>query len=176
MHPLRPIQVEQLIIRAYNLWQKQWLLLTSGDFSTGQYNCMTVAWGCLGQMWGFPVAQVVVRKQRYTYEFMEKYPTFTLCVFPKTLKQSLNVLGTRSGRDEDKIARVGFTPIASRVVAAPCFAQAELVIECQKLYWQEMAPENFMNQRIDRHYPQKDYHRFYYGNILAVSGSTTYEG
>ena len=43
---------------------------------------MTVSWGALGCMWGRPFAQVVVRPQRYTFEFIETYPTFTLCAFP----------------------------------------------------------------------------------------------
>ena len=168
------IPVEQFIARPYGLWEKNWLLLTSGDYAAGKYNCMTVSWGSLGQMWGRPFAMVVVRPQRYTRQFIEAYPTFTLCALPRQYRPALNLLGTRSGRDGDKIAESGLTPIPSTIVAAPCFAQAELVIECRKMYWQDFDPAHFLDAEIDRNYPSKDYHRMYFGEIVALSGSQAY--
>ena len=35
---------------------------------------MTVSWGSMGMIWNKPFIQVVVRPQRHTFEFMEKYP------------------------------------------------------------------------------------------------------
>ncbi|MFH2103909.1 MAG: flavin reductase [Chloroflexota bacterium] len=171
---MKPIPVTQLLIRPYSLWENQWLLLTSGDFSSGQFNCMTVAWGSLGQIWGRPFAQIVVRPQRYTYQFTEKFPTFTLCAFPKTFKQALNYLGNHSGRDSDKLSAAGLTPVAASSVAAPVYAEAELVLECRKIYWQDIDPSHFTDQELDRHYPEKDYHRSYFGEILAVFGTKPY--
>jgi len=40
------------------------------------------------------------------------------------------------------------TPSPSTTVAAPCFAEAELVIECRKMYWQDMTPANFLDATI----------------------------
>jgi flavin reductase (DIM6/NTAB) family NADH-FMN oxidoreductase RutF len=90
---------------------------------------MTVAWGSMGVMWGKPFAQVVVRPVRYTFEFMEQYDSFTLCAFPAEYRQTLLMLGTKSGRDGDKIAESGLTPVVSANVAAPGFAEAELIVE-----------------------------------------------
>ncbi|HQN43390.1 MAG TPA: flavin reductase [Anaerolineaceae bacterium] len=171
---LTPIPVEQLIARPVALWAPNWLLLTSGDFAAGHYNTMTVAWGTLGMMWNLPVAQVVVRPVRYTYEFMEQYPTFTLTAFPGKYRKALTLLGARSGRGFDKIAAAGLTPIAASQAAAPSFAEATLLIECRKIYSQDFDPARFLDARIPRQYPQKDYHRVYYGEILAVSGTEQY--
>jgi flavin reductase (DIM6/NTAB) family NADH-FMN oxidoreductase RutF len=171
---LTPIPVEQLIARPVALWAPNWLLLTSGDFAAGHYNTMTVAWGTLGMMWNMPVAQVVVRPVRYTYEFMEQYPTFTLTAFPGKLRKALTLLGARSGRDSDKIAAAGLTPTAASRVPAPSFAEATLLIECRKIYWQDFDPAHFLDERIPHQYPQKDYHRAYFGEILAVSGTQQY--
>ncbi len=171
---LENITIERFIARPYALWEKSWLLLTSGDFSAGKYNCMTVSWGSLGQMWGRPFAMVVVRPQRYTRQFIEQYPTFTLCAFPHSYRPALNLLGTLSGRDGDKLAQAGLTPVASSAVAAPGYAQAELVIECRKIYWQDYDPAHFLDPEIDRNYPAKDYHRMYFGEILAVRGTPGY--
>jgi flavin reductase (DIM6/NTAB) family NADH-FMN oxidoreductase RutF len=152
------------------LFDKQWLLLASGDLSTRQFNAMTISWGSLGYMWGRPFVQVMVRPQRYTFEFMEHYPTFSVCAFPPEYRQALSLLGTRSGREGDKLGTAGLTPIAASCIQAPIFEEAELVIECRKIYWQDIDPNNFLNPDIAKNYPIQDYHRLYYGEILALEG------
>jgi flavin reductase (DIM6/NTAB) family NADH-FMN oxidoreductase RutF len=171
----QPISFNELLVRSHYLWNKQRLLLTAGDFTAGRFNTMTVGWGSLGTMWGRPFAQVVVRPSRYTLQFMEQYDTFTLCVLPTSLEPAWQLLGAKSGRDGDKIAESGLTPIASTSVAAPCFAEAELVIECRKIYWDDLVPEHFLDPEIDKLYPQRDYHRIYFGEILAIRGREQYK-
>ena len=172
---LQRIPIEQFVARPYHLWDRA-LLLTSGDFAAGDFNCMTVAWGSIGEIWNRPFAQIFVRPQRYTYQFTEKYPDFTLCAFPQEYHEALNLLGTRSGRDGDKIAAAGLTPVASTTVAAPGYAEAELVLECRKVFRQEFTAANFLDPALERHYPTGDYHRIYFGEILAVMGIATYQG
>jgi flavin reductase (DIM6/NTAB) family NADH-FMN oxidoreductase RutF len=169
-----PIPFDELLVKTHHLWDKQWLLLTSGDFSAGRFNAMTVGWGSLGTMWGRPFAQVVVRPIRYTYQFMEEHDTFTLCAFPEDCRSALQLLGTKSGRDGDKITEAGLTPIASTRIAAPGFAEAELIIECRKIYWDDLDPARFLDSSIERHYPQKAYHRIYFGQIVAIWGERSY--
>ncbi len=172
----KPIDIKNFTTKAYGLFEVNWLLLTSGDFSASRYNAMTISWGSLGVMWNHPFAQVVVRPVRYTYEFMEQFDSFTLCAFPRAYHQALSLLGAKSGRDGDKIAEAGLTPIASSCVDAPGYAEAELIIECHKMYWQDLDPSHFLYPEIERNYPQKDYHRIYYGEILAVHGTEQYAG
>jgi flavin reductase (DIM6/NTAB) family NADH-FMN oxidoreductase RutF len=170
----KPIRFSDLTVRAHHLWAEQWMLLTSGDFKKSLFNTMAVGWGSLGTMWGKPFAQVVVRPTRYTLAFMEKYDTFTLCAFPRAHRSAVQLLGTKSGRDGDKIAESGLTPAAAAAVAAPCFEEAELVIECRKIYWQDVEPGHFLDPAIQRNYPQKDYHRIYFGEIVAIAGADSF--
>lgn len=172
---LTNIPFDHFITNPFKLWETDWLLLASGDFPTGEYNCMTVGWGSIGIMWGRPFIQVVVRPQRYTYQYMEQFPTFTVCAFSKKYHQALNILGTKSGRDGDKISDAGLTPQASAIVASPCFAEAELVLECKKIYWDDFDPNQFIDPGIDRNYPMRDYHRIYYGQILSLRGIKKYD-
>jgi flavin reductase (DIM6/NTAB) family NADH-FMN oxidoreductase RutF len=165
---LKTVPFEKLHVRIHDLWMNQWFVLTSGDFSKGIYNAMTVAWGSLGVMWSKPFAQVVVRPTRYTFEFMEQYDSFTLCAFPEAYHKEMNYIGTHTGRSGDKIAAIGLTPIASSCVQTPSFAEAEFVIECQKMYWQDMDPTHFLEKSIEKNYPKKDYHRIYFGQIKAL--------
>ncbi len=160
--------LDDIQFNPFDLWQNQWLLLTAGDFAANNYNTMTVAWGSFGIMWNKAFAQVVVRPTRYTFEFMEKYNSFTLCAFEERYRKVLNVLGTKSGRDGDKIKMVGLTPTASKWIAAPSFAEAHLIFECRKIYWQDLNADHFLDAKIDKNYRNKDYHRIYLGEIISV--------
>jgi flavin reductase (DIM6/NTAB) family NADH-FMN oxidoreductase RutF len=170
----KPIDIKDFTTQGYSFFEIDWLLLSSGDFSAGKYNAMTISWGSLGVMWNRPFAQVVVRPQRYTFEFMERYDTFTLSAFPRQYHQALSLLGTKSGRDGDKISEAGLTAVASTCVAAPTYAEASVVLECRKIYWQDYDPAHFLDPSIARNYPARDYHRVYFGEILAVLGTDAY--
>jgi len=170
----RPLDVMALKPKIYDLFANQWLLLTAGEFALGRYNAMTIAWGSLGVIWNKPFAQVMVRSQRHTRQFMEEYGTFTLCAFRPAFHSALQLLGSKSGREGNKIAEAGLTAMASTSVGAPCFAEAALVFECRKSYWQDMDPAGFVSPAIAANYPGRDYHRFYFGEIVAMSGTEEY--
>jgi flavin reductase (DIM6/NTAB) family NADH-FMN oxidoreductase RutF len=161
------IDINQFNPRIHDLFLNQWLLLTCGDWSAKEFNSMTIAWGSLGIMWNKPFAQVVVRPTRYTLRFMDKYNSFTLSAFPDQYKDALRLLGSKSGRDSDKITESGLTPISSKV-GSPAYAEAELVLECKKIYWQDFDPTHFLDPDIEKKYPKKDYHRAYFGEIVEI--------
>ncbi|MGD2175535.1 MAG: flavin reductase, partial [Candidatus Brocadiaceae bacterium] len=141
LHEIDPMR---FALKCFDAWATRWMLLSSGDFTEGSFNSMTVAWGSLGIMWGRPFAMVVVRPTRYTYEFMESSDNFTLCLFPPEYEDTLLMLGSKSGRDTDKIAESGLTPVAAAQVSSPCYEEAELVIECRKIYFDDFEPERFL--------------------------------
>ena len=170
------ISAEELNVNAHKIWDNDWPLLTSGSFKENNFNCMTVGWGSIGSVWNKPFVQVFVRHHRYTFEFMERYDNFTLSVLGKEYKKALNLLGTKSGRDMDKIAAAGLTPIASQVVSSPGFEEAELIIECKKMYWQDLDPQTILQDNVHKMYAAKDYHRIYFGEILSISGTDKYRG
>ena len=166
----KPIEIAQLTIQPHHLFRTQWALVTAGDFEAGEFNTMTIGWGALGTMWSKPFAFVAVRHSRYTFKFMEQYDTFTISAFPETYHDALSLLGTKSGRDGDKIAESGLTPQASKIVPAPSFAEAEIVVECQKMYADDLNPAHFLDESIYKHYPNRDFHRIYYGEVLTIMG------
>lgn len=162
------IDIHDLIIKPGNIWENDWFLLTVGDFESGQFNTMTVAWGSLGTMWSKPFAQVVIRPSRYTRDFMERFDTFTLSRLPEEYKKAMKFLGTKSGRDiSNKHKEVGLTPISVPHVQAPAFDEANLIIACKKIYWQDMDKKNFLDERILLKYEgDSDSHRIYFGEIM----------
>lgn len=174
MSQLIQIAPSEFVTKPHFLFNHQWLLLTVGDFEKKDYNCMTIGWGSIGTMWNKPYTVVVVRPTRHTFQFMEKYPDFTLTAFPDTFKKDLAYIGSHSGRDEDKLSKTQLTPVKAQRVASPTIAQAELSIECHKIYSAVFDPSRFIDPDIEKQYPQKDYHHIYYGEILTILGDEKY--
>lgn len=171
----KQISIENFIFKSIANWDGQGMLLTSGDWQTGHFNAMTVGWGSIGVMWSLPFVQVVVRPVRYTYQFIEKYDTFTVCAFSEAYAPALKLLGNKSGRDGDKIAESGLKPIPSIKVTAPGYEQAALILECKKIFWEDMDKNKFLDPRLEKKYPAKDYHRMYFGEILAIYGEDHFQ-
>ena len=163
---MKEIDVTHLLIKPVDLWMNQWLVLTSGTIE--DCNMMTVAWGSIGCMWSKPFVQMVVRPQRHTYGYLEKSDSFTLCAFPEKYRDALQTLGSLSGKDCDKLARTELTLRKSAAVAAPSYNEASLILECRKMYIQDIDPEGFLDPAIQDNYTGNDYHRVYFGEILKA--------
>ena len=163
---MKKIDPEKLTVDAVALWDKRWFLLTSGTFD--DFNMMTVSWGSIGCMWNKPFVQIVVRPQRYTFKYLEKSDSFTLCAFPEGYRPALNLLGSKSGKHGDKLSFTDLTVKKSTKVSSPSYKEANLILECRKIYYQDFNPKGFVDKRIQDNYPINDYHRVYYGEILAA--------
>ena len=167
---LKEIPIQELTLNPMTLFAKEWMLLTAGNESRG-YNTMTVSWGHLGSLWGhgggLPTSVVFVRPQRYTKEFMDREDYYTLTVFPESYKKQLGYLGSHSGRDEDKVAKTGLTPVFDENTT--WFEEAKLVLVCRKLYTAPLVEEGFLDKTVlEDAYPQRDLHQVYVGEIVKV--------
>jgi len=146
----------------FKLIDSDWMLITAGTLKG--WNTMTASWGGLGILWNKPVAFCFVRPTRHTFGFMEKNDRFTLSFFTERYRAALNLCGTKSGRDTDKARATGLTPVAGRR-GFTSFAQARMVLECRKLYFQDLNPKAFLDSAIIKNYPKRDFHRMYIGEI-----------
>ena len=156
-------KLEMLTGEVFERIAKQWMLITAGPVE--HCNTMTASWGGLGILWGKPVSTIYIRPQRYTREFVEREDYYTLSFLPEAYRPQLNYCGSRSGREGDKFEACGLTKAAADCGAA-YVAEAELVLVCRKLYWQDLEPSHFLTPEIaEKCYPQKDYHRLYIGQI-----------
>ena len=167
------IPLNELQLPAFAAWEPGWFLLTAGENRPGSFNSMTVSWGAFGVLWHRPLAVVMVRPQRYTRQFMESHETFSLCAFDDTYRPVLNLLGTQSGRNTGKMAECGLTPLALSRIPCPGFAEAKLILECRKTYFDDLEPAHFLADFIAPNY-QSDYHRMYFGEVLAAAGTAEY--
>ena len=167
---MKEITVSKLNINPVIEIAKGWMLLTAGTKDTG-YNTMTCSWGHIGSIWGrgggMATAVCYIRPQRYTKEFVDRENLYTLCFFPEENKKQLAYLGSHSGRDEDKVAIAGLTPVFNE--GFTYFAEAKLVLVCRKVYCAPLVEEGFLdNSILDEHYPNRDLHEMYIGEIVKI--------
>ena len=162
---MRKIDPKQLNSNVFSMIGEQWMLITAG--TADKCNTMTASWGGLGVIWGAPAATCYIRPQRYTKEFVDGSGYFTLSFFDGKYRPQLNLCGTKSGRDVDKVTECGFT-VAAGAGNAPYFEQADLVLVCRKRFAQPMDPDLIPQDIKTKWYPNDDHHTLYIGEILEV--------
>ena len=161
----QPVSLTTLDFNPFQRIGRDWMLITAGD--DAGVNTMTASWGHLGYIWQKPTAICYIRPQRYTRQFADREPLYTLSFFPEGYKKQLAYLGSHSGRDEDKVARVGLTPVFAD--GYTYFEEAKLVLVCRKLYQAPLLEVGFVDKRvIDSCYPERDYHDLYVGEIIEA--------
>jgi flavin reductase (DIM6/NTAB) family NADH-FMN oxidoreductase RutF len=158
------VSADELKDNVFKLIGADWMLITAGNVNS--YNTMTASWGAMGVLWNKNVCFCFIRPARHTRLFVEKNKSFTLSFFDEKYRNALNLCGTISGRDSDKAKEAGITPVESPS-GSVCFSEARLVIECKKIYFQDIDYANFLDESIGANYPKKDYHRMYVGEITG---------
>ncbi|MCI7126458.1 MAG: flavin reductase [Agathobaculum sp.] len=162
---LTKINIAELSLNPFDLIGKQWLLVSAGD--EHKWNTMTASWGGVGVIWGKPAATCYIRRSRYTKEFVDNAEYFTLTFLQNGHRDALNRMGTKSGREIDKMHDSGLTPVF--VEGQPTFAEAALVLVCQKRCVSDITPESILHtETLERWYAEPDYHTMYIGEIVAA--------
>lgn len=163
---MKETDIYDLTDNVVKLIGKDWMLITAGN--SENFNTMTASWGGIGFLWGKPVVTVYVRPQRYTFEFIERETCFTISFFTEEYRKALNVCGTKSGRDTNKVAEAGLTAYAPSE-GTVAFKEARMVMKCRKLYKGKFEQENFIEKSIlPKWYPGGDLHYVYIAEIENV--------
>lgn len=161
---MKKINIKDLKENAISLFDDKWCLITAGTKES--YNTMTASWGAMGELWNKDACFIFIRPQRYTLEFTEREEYFTLSFFGEEYKKALAFCGRNSGRDCDKAKETGLTPM--EIDGSMSFEESSIVIVCRKLFYQDINPDGFIDEAIDKAcYPEKDYHRMYVGEVIA---------
>ena len=171
---LERIDIDTLSLNPMTMIGCEWWAICTGNEGR-ERNAMCASWGQMGSLWeradgtphrGLPTITVFVRPQRHTRELLDREDYFSVCVLPAEYRRALAYLGAHSGRDEDKFAATGLTPIDLDGTTA--VAEANLCFVCRKLYAAPLVEEGFVDRGlVDRNYPDKDFHQVYVGEIIA---------
>jgi len=103
----------------------------------GKPNAMAVAWGgiCCSKP---PCLAISVRKATYTYGNLVERRAFTVSIPSQEHVVAADYFGIVSGRDVDKFAVAGLTPVRSDLVDAPYVGEFPLVLECKVVHVHEL--------------------------------------
>lgn len=115
----------------------------------GKPNLMSAAWGgiCCSQP---PCVAVSLRKATYSYASIVERKAFTVGIASEKKIVEADYVGIASGRDVDKFAVTGLTPVRSELVDAPYAAEFPVVLECRLLHVIEIGLHTqFIGEIID---------------------------
>lgn len=104
------------------------VLVTCGS-SPADWNVLTVAW--TGTVCTNPaMCYISVRPERHSHHLIEENMEFTVNLTTEALARATDLCGVKSGRDIDKFAAAGLTPLPGRLVKSPVIAESPLSVEC----------------------------------------------
>lgn len=161
----KEIKPEELSGNTFKMIGSDWMLVSAADGERS--NTMTASWGGMGVLWNKCVAFVFIRPQRYTFEFTEKSDRLTLSFFGGEERDALTLCGRKSGRDCDKVAEAGLTPIWVGE-GSPSFEEAKVILDCRKIYADDIKEEKMIDPSIMKNYAACDFHRMYVCEVERV--------
>ncbi|MBW1990700.1 MAG: flavin reductase family protein [Deltaproteobacteria bacterium] len=103
----------------------------------GRPNIMTAAWAAIVCSKP-PSAGVSLRPATYSYGSIMARKAFTISIPSEKHVREADFCGIASGREVDKFAKTGFTPVNSDLVDAPYVAECPLVLECRLTHTLEL--------------------------------------
>ncbi len=103
----------------------------------GKPNAMAIAWGgiCCSTP---PCVAISLRKATYTYGNLICRQAFTINIPSQDYVKEADYFGIASGRDKDKFAATGLTPVKSEMVDAPYIKEFPLILECKVTHTYEI--------------------------------------
>jgi len=131
-------------------------------------NAMTIGWGQIGHVWAMPVFTVYVRPTRFTHELLEKSRYFSVNLPPEVMSDVTMMMGSRSGRDVDKIAEAGLTIQLGRLLDVPTILECPIHYECRIVHKSPVEPAMLADDLVGSLYRDAQYHTVYWGEIVGV--------
>jgi flavin reductase (DIM6/NTAB) family NADH-FMN oxidoreductase RutF len=115
----------------------------------GKPNVMTAAWGgiCCSQP---PCVAFSLRESRYSYGNIVNRGAFTISIPAEEHAPAADFFGIVSGRQVDKFAATGLTPVRGEFVDAPYVGEFPFALECRLLDTVELGTHiQFIGEILD---------------------------
>lgn len=166
----KQISPKEIPDSVFTLAGEEFAVVTAGK--KDNYNSMVSSGGGLGLLFKKPGTWCIIRKDRYTLEMIKKENTYTLSYFPNKYKEEVLFLGSKSGRDSEKMKEVKLTSVQTPS-GDISFKEARLVIQCKLIQITTPNPDDFYIQDardyIKEAYKEpKDYRQYVFGEITNV--------
>jgi flavin reductase (DIM6/NTAB) family NADH-FMN oxidoreductase RutF len=123
---------KKIALKPNTILQPHPVLIIGTYGADGKPNIMNAAWGgiCCSAP---PCVAVSLREATLTYHNILLNGAFTVGIPSRKHVEAADYAGIVSGRDHDKFAETGLTPLKSEKVNAPLVAELPLSLECRLL-------------------------------------------
>jgi len=133
----------------------------------GKTNVLTLGWGLLGPSYhGHLICVIAITPLRYSWRFIEEVPEFVLAIPNEALAPAVDLCGTRSGREMDKFAVAGLTPVPSLHVRPPSILECPWNVECR--VYTRVQPPHLLLTPEHRQRPISEQHTIYFAEVLGI--------
>jgi flavin reductase (DIM6/NTAB) family NADH-FMN oxidoreductase RutF len=106
------------------------VVMVSCDAPGFHPNIITIAWA--GTLCSDPpLVGIGVRRERWSHAIITASGEFVVNIPNQALVRATDFCGIVSGRERDKFAETGLTPVQGQVVQAPLIAEAPVNLECR---------------------------------------------
>ena len=113
-------------------------VLAVGSYDAdGRPDVMTVAWGGIACSKP-PCVSISLRAATASHGNISARKAFTISLPSRNQAAQADYFGLVSGRDADKFAVTGLTPVKAEFVDAPCVSEFPLVVECEVVQVHEL--------------------------------------
>jgi flavin reductase (DIM6/NTAB) family NADH-FMN oxidoreductase RutF len=126
-------------------------LITCAD-ENGRPNIIT-----LGETFNISIAHpvilgIAIRKSRYSHELISRTGEYVVNLPTQAIAEQVWHCGRTSGRDVDKFALTGLTPVPAAVVKAPLIAECPINVECRVTGIQVIGDHDlFLGEAVAQH-------------------------
>ena len=164
---------KDILMNPFQRFRKETAILTGGV--KDDFNSLTIGWGQIGILWQKPVMIVYVKKERYSWEFMEKGKYFTVSFLKRKHRKKLGFLGSKSGRDiKNKEKEAGLHIIKKGPGLGIIFEESVETYVCKLLYKHNIVYDvldqdvkKFYDYAAENYGQSKIPHTEYIGEIIA---------
>ena len=158
------IQTPDITINPHDYIANGWALLTAGN--KDHFNVMTINWGSFGFLWNKSICTVYVKPIRYTFEFLMENDYFTISFLPEEYKKDMLIIGTKSGRDLDKLALTSLTP--ESLGDTMTYKEANRTIVLKKIYASPFVKQEVPDFAHEKYYQEEAEHYMFIGEVVGI--------
>ena len=164
------IPPEEIPGNVFTLAGKDLSVITAGN--KDHYNSMISSGGGFGLIFEKPNSWCILREDRYTLELILKEHTYTMSYFPNEYMEEILFLGSKSGRDSEKMKEVELS-IVQTPSGNMSFKEARLIIECKLTQITTPNPNDFYSKEAkdyikEAYKTESDYRKYIFGEITHV--------
>jgi flavin reductase (DIM6/NTAB) family NADH-FMN oxidoreductase RutF len=164
------ISPENISDNVFTLVGKDSYAITAGNKE--RYNSMVGSGGGMGLLFRKPATWCVFQQGRYTLELILKEQAYTISYFPGEYKKQMMFLGSKTGRDSNKMKEVELTSIQT-LSGNISFKEARLIFECKLVQVTTPSLNDFYTQESkdwvnEMYKDQNEVRKYVFGEITHV--------